>query len=158
MYNGLLHLHSLLRWVILILLILAIVKHYTGMKSAKLYSNGDKKIGLFLMITAHITLLIGLYQWFVGPLGLKTIMDLGIGEVMKNKGYRFFAIEHFTGMLIGIVLITLGRGVGKKNLPDQQKHQKSFRFYLIALVIIFASIPWPFRGLEIARPLFPGMH
>lgn len=156
MYTGLLHLHNLLRWVILILLIVALIKHLSGMNGNKPYTNGDKKVGLFLMISAHITLLVGLYQWFVGPLGLPNIQNIGFGEVMKDKGFRFFAIEHMVGMLIGIILITIGRGVGKKNLPDVIKHRKSFWLYLVALIVILASVPWPFRGAEIARPLFPG--
>jgi hypothetical protein len=103
------------------------------------------------MIAAHTTLLIGLYQWFAGPWGLKNISALGMKVVMKDSVYRFYAIEHLTGMIIAIALITVGRGVSKKNIPDAQKHKKTFWFFLIALIIILASIPWPFRA-GIARP------
>lgn len=157
MYNGLLHLHNLMRWVILILLLIAIFRAYSGMSSRRAYNGGDKKVGLFLMIAAHTTLLIGLYQWFVGPWGLRNIQTLGMGEVMKNGAYRFWAVEHITGMLIAIILITIGRGVAKKNLPDNTKHKKSFWFFLVALFIILLTVPWPFRE-DIGRPLFPGMR
>jgi hypothetical protein len=152
MYNVLLFLHSILRWAILFLSVIAIVKSYNGMKSGKPFTAGDKKVGLFLMISAHITLLVGLYQWIAGPWGLQNIIDLGFGAVMKDPVYRFYAVEHFTGMLIAIVLITIGRGVSKKNIPDASKHKKTFWFYLIALIIILATIPWPFRA-GISRPL-----
>jgi hypothetical protein len=109
------------------------------------------------MISAHITLLIGLYQWIAGPLGLRTIQSLGMGEVMKNGITRFWAVEHFAGMLIAIILITIGKGVGKKNISDQAKHKKSFWLFLIALFIILVSVPWPFRE-DIGRPLVPGQH
>ena len=122
----------------------------------KPFTAGDKKIGLFLMITAHTMLLIGLYQWFAGPWGLQNIKNLGMSVVMKDAVYRFWAIEHLTGMIIGILLITIGRGSAKKNISDKAKHSRSFWLYLIALLVIFASVPWPFR--EVARPLFPGMH
>ena len=156
MYQGLLHLHNLLRWVILILAVIAIIKAYNGMASRKPFTNGDKKVGLFLMTCAHITFLIGLYQWFVGPWGLQNIRNLGMGEVMKNSVYRYWAVEHITGMLIAIILITVGRGAGKKNISDLSKHKKTFWFYLIALIIILVTVPWPFRE-GIGRPLFPGM-
>ena len=107
------------------------------------------------MISAHLMLLIGLYQWFVGP-GLESIQNMGMKNVMQNNVARFWAIEHPVGMIIGIILITLGRGSAKKNISDQAKHRRSFWFYLIAFIIIIASVPWPFR--EVARPLFPGMH
>lgn len=151
MYTGLLFLHSLFRWVILVLAIIAIYKSYTGMKGGKPFTAGDKKTGLFLMIAAHTTLLIGLYQWIVGPWGLKNIGNMGFGAVMKDPVARFYGVEHLTGMVIAIVLITIGRGVSKKNIPDAVKHKKTFWFFLIALVIILASIPWPFR-VGIARP------
>ncbi len=155
MYQGLLHLHNLGRWVVIILLLVAIFKALAGMSGTKPFTSGDKKVGLFLMISAHVMLLIGLYQWFAGP-GLGSIQNMGMKAVMQNSVARFWAVEHPVGMLIGIILITVGRGVAKKNLPDSAKHSRSFWMYLIALIIILASVPWPFR--EVARPLFPGMQ
>lgn len=156
MYTGLLHLHNLLRWVILILLVVAILRHLAGMSGKKPFTNGDRKTGLFLMISAHIQLLIGLYQWFAGPWGLKLIQNAGgMGEVMKNAVWRFWAVEHLVGMLIAIILITIGRGVSKKNLPDQTKHKRTFWLFLVALIIILSVVPWP--GREVGRPLLPGV-
>jgi hypothetical protein len=54
-------------------------------------------------------------------------------------------------MLIAIVLITIGRGAAKKNIPDVAKFKKAFWFFLIALVIILVTIPWPFRE-GVGRP------
>jgi hypothetical protein len=156
MYTGLTHLHNTLRWIILILLLVAIFRHLSGMTNKRMINNGDKKVDLFLMISAHITLLIGLYQWIFGALGLKAIQQFGFDVVMHSAGYRFFAIEHITGMLIAIILITIGRGKVKRS-SDASAHKKAFWLFLLALILIFVSIPWPFRGVEIARPLFPGM-
>lgn len=149
---GLLHLHNILRWVILILLLVAIVKSFSGMSGNRPYTSGDKKVGLFLMISAHIMLLIGLYQVLAGRYGLitKGVPD----DLMTNPSNRFFLVEHPLIMLIAIILITIGRGQAKKNISDTAKHKKSFWFYMIALILILVAIPWPFR--EIGRPLFPG--
>ncbi len=156
MYNGLLHLHNFGRWILIILLLVAIYKSFTGMMGNKPFTAGDKKIGLFLMITAHTMLLVGLYQWVAGPWGLENIKSMGMSAVMKDPIYRFWAVEHITGMLIGIILITIGRGTFRKAINDKAKHSRSFWLYFIALVVIVALVPWPFR--EVARPLFPGMH
>lgn len=155
MYTGLLHLHNLMRWIILILLIIAVFRHLTAMNAKRPVNAADKKIDLFLMISAHITLVIGIYQWIAGPWGLQNILNSGMGEVMKNSAFRFWAVEHITGMLIAIVLITIGRSAVKK-ASDASVHKKAFWFFLIALVVVIASVPWPFRE-AIARPLFPGM-
>ncbi len=155
MYNGLLHLHNLMRWVILILLIIALINAITGILNRRQFTAGNRKVALFTMIAAHITLLIGLYQWVVGPLGLKAIQQSGMAVIMKDSVARFWAVEHFTGMLIGIILITVANSTGKKNISPEKKHKKMAWLYFIALVAILASVPWPFR--EVARPLFPGM-
>lgn len=153
MYTALLDLHSVLRWVILVLALVAIFKSYSGMMAGKVFSAGDRKVGLFLMIAAHTTLVVGFYLWLAGPYGLANIRNLGFGEVMRDRVYRFYAVEHLVGMLIAIVLITLGRGAAKKSISDRAKHKRTFWYILVALVIMLATIPWPFR-VGIARPWF----
>ena len=149
MNTGLLHLHNILRWVILILLLLAIVKSF----SAKSNPDGSiKKISLFLLISAHIQFVIGIYQWFTGSFGYKLIKANGFGEVMNSDPQRFWAVEHITGTLIAIILITIARGKVKK-----QQFGKASWLYIIALLLILAVVPWPFRDV-VARPWFPGMH
>ena len=142
----LLLLHSILRWVILVLLVVAIVKSYSGMTAGRSFSEGNRKVGLFLMIAAHTTLLLGLVLWFFGAFGLVLVEDPGMGVVMKNPVMRYWVVEHFVGMLIAIVLITIGRGVAKKSIPDATKFKRAFWLFLVALVIILATVPWPFRA------------
>jgi hypothetical protein len=60
-------------------------------------------------------------------------------------------VEHFAGMLIAIILITVARGKVKT-----LNYKSAFWLYFIALLIILVSIPWPFRE-GIGRPWFPGM-
>lgn len=157
MQTGLVHLHNLLRWVILILLVFSIIKSYTGWQQKKIFTSGDKKVWLFTMIAAHTTLLIGLYQWAFGRYGVfVTSLPEGV-SVMKDKFFRFFWIEHPTGMIISIVLITMGHGMAKKAVPDETKFKRAFWYFTIALLVILITVPWPFRQI-VGRPLFPGMH
>lgn len=143
------HAHSGLRWLVLIFAILAIVKAFMGMQKKSAFTNGDNKIGLFLTIVCDTQLLLGLALYFMGALGLKTIQNMGMGEVMKNSYARFFAVEHIFGMVIAIILFHIGRAKSKSAIDDYAKHKKAFMFYLIGLLIILATIPWPFRtGFE----------
>ena len=146
MNTGLLHLHNLLRWVILITLILSIAKLLTKQDALK-----TSKI---LLISAHTTLVLGLYQYFFGPVGFQLISQAagGMKEVMKDAAGRFWAVEHILSMLIAIVLITIGHIKYKKG----GKPGSTTTFYLIALLLILSAIPWPFRA-GIGRPWFPGM-
>ena len=156
MYDGMLHLHSVLRWIILILLLVAIFKNLADRKGA--FTETHRKLGLFLMICADIMLLIGIYQWATGDTwGLISIKSRGFGDVMKDTVARFYAIEHPTGMLIAIILIHLGYSYGKKSVPDSQKHNRILLFFGLALLIILILIPWPFRVAGAGRHWFPGM-
>jgi hypothetical protein len=140
------HFHSGLRWIVLILAILAIVRAFMGMQKKTVFSSLDNKISLMLMSFMDIQLILGMVLYFLGALGIKNIQNMGMAEVMKNPYSRFFAMEHLVGMLIAIVIFHVGRSKSKKAMDDASKHKNAFVYYLIGLLIILASIPWPFKA------------
>jgi len=156
METGLLHLHNLLRWIILILLLASIYKAYVGWKNKKVFSAGDRKTWLFTLIAAHITLLVGLYQWLWGRYGMLKITLPESTSIMKDKFFRFYWVEHPAMMILAVFMITLGYRVAKKPLPDQVKYARALWLFIVALLFILVAIPWPFRQI-IGRPWFPGM-
>lgn len=157
MQTGLLHLHNLLRWIIVILLLLSILKAYSGWKGKKTFAAWDGRIWLFTMIASHITLLLGLYQWLMGRYGLLTYEIPEGTSRMKDPFIRFFQVEHPVSMILAVLFITLGRGMAKKDLSDADKYRKAFLYFLVAALLLLVAVPWPFRGDTIGRPLFPGM-
>jgi uncharacterized membrane protein len=130
------HAHSGLRWVAIILLLLAIVNAFTS----KTFEKKHKMINLFTMITLHTQLIIGLIQYFITS-GKVKFFD----GWMKEAAYRFYGMEHLLGMLIAIVLITVGYSKSKRGATDADKFKSIKVFYLIGFILILASIPWPFR-------------
>ena len=40
---------------------------------------------------------------------------------------------------------------GKKRISDSAKHRRTMIFYFLAILIILASIPWPFREIGAGR-------
>lgn len=149
MDTALLHIHSVLRWVILVLLLWAIFNSLGA--GNKPFTTGHRKIGLFLMIACDIMLLIGLYQWVTSKFGLYLFQNMEMADIMKTPVYRFFAVEHITMMVIAIIMVHIGKSFAKKNIPDSKKHRKTVLFYVIALIIILAAIPWPFREIGQGR-------
>lgn len=143
MYTGLLHLHNILRWVILILLVINIIKIATG--------NAKVAYSKWLLISAHTTLLVGLYQYFAGAWGYSLIKQNGMSAVMKDATMRFWAVEHISGMIVAIIFITIGHSGLKKG-----NTKKANMFFVLALILIMAVVPWPFRE-AVGRPLLPGM-
>ncbi len=146
MYTGLLHLHNILRWVILILLLIALLQAFTK-------KGGIQKTSLWLLITAHITLLLGLFQYFNSEKAGFILIERvgGFANVMKDSMARFWVVEHITAMILVIVFITIARGKAKK-----QNFNAAKWLYLVALILILATVPWPFRE-GIGRAWFPGM-
>ena len=146
MLTGLQHTHSSLRYIILIFLVWTVINAFLKKRGNKPFLVLDNKLSLYTFILAHTQLLIGIVLYFISPI-VKGAWAMGMGGMMKSSAHRFYAIEHLIGMLIAIALITLGRIRMKKAQDDTAKHQTIFLYYLIALIIIFVSIPWPFRNL-----------
>ena len=143
MTTGLVHLHNLLRWVVLIAMLFAIVQ--------LLLKKDALKASKVLLISAHSTLVLGLYQYFFGDWGFKLIQAAGMKVAMASSAIRFWAVEHISSMLIAIILITIGHIKYKKGGAPNT----TLILYILALLLIFTAIPWPFRA-EIGRPLYPG--
>lgn len=151
MHTGLLHLHNLLRYAVVILLIIAVVRAFIAWFDKKPYTNSDNKISLFLLISAHLQLVIGLALYFISPM-MSGYFENDMGEIMRSPVMRFWTVEHSLSMLIGIGIITLGRIMSKKGSNDNSKHRRSAIYFALAMVLIFSAIPWPFS--EISRAWF----
>lgn len=150
LYDVMRHVHSVGRWIVLLLLLFAIVNSLLA--GRRPFIKSDNRLGLLLTIFSDLMLLVGIYLYFVGPLGYKLFNNPGgMGAVMKDPTSRFYAIEHMVGMLIAIVLIHIGKAQARKPMSDKAKHRRTMIFYFLALLIILVSIPWPFRAIGAGR-------
>jgi len=147
------HLHGTLRWVVLIFGILTILKSISGLMGNKEFTNKDKRPALFLLISVDLQLLLGVVL-YISRGYYRAFSGGAMGDVMKDSVSRFWTIEHITGMLVAIVLVHLGYAGTKGAKPAKKKFSRLFWCTLIALVLILAMIPWPFRMDGIARPWF----
>jgi len=152
MYTGLLHIHSLLRYIILVLILVAVYKAFSGWIGKKPFTEGTRKINLFTLIAAHIQLLVGLGVYFMSTEVKAAFANMG--EAMKNPELRFWSVEHIAMMIVSIALITIGYLLSKKGKTDEVKHKRIAIFFLLALLIIFYAIPWPWSA--VARGWMPG--
>jgi hypothetical protein len=139
--EGLVHIHSGLRWIALILLVVAIFNAIASKRKGE-YSKKDKMINLFAMIMLHTQLLIGIILMFTSS----KVNYSNPNGWMKSPVNRFFGMEHIALMIIALVIVTIGRKKAEKITAPIQKHSKIATWYLIGLILILASIPWPFRA------------
>jgi len=108
------------------------------------FTEGDRKLNLFTMISAHVQLLLGLALFFTS-----TKVNFS-GDAMKDSVQRFFTAEHSVMMILAIILITVGYIKSKKALEEVKKFKIAFTYFAIALLVLLAGIPWPFRNLGAA--------
>ncbi len=143
--------HNVLRWAVLIFGVLSIFTAVSGFMGKRLYTKADNRWNLLFMIFCDVQLLMGLLLYVKN--GWWTMLTSNTKEVMKNGAMRFFAMEHFVMMLIAWALVHVGRIAVKKTIDDQSKHKKTMIYFGLAMIIILAMIPWPFR--QVGRALFP---
>ncbi|GCC52364.1 hypothetical protein SanaruYs_26010 [Chryseotalea sanaruensis] len=134
MYTGLFHGHSGLRYLVLVLLLVVIVRSLAGFLRNKPFSQLDNALSLGLLITTHIQFLLGLVLYFMSP-----NVQFN-GNTMKDGALRYWAVEHLVGMLIAVVLITIARSTAKRMSESLAKHKRLAIFNSIALLIIIATI------------------
>lgn len=141
MYTGLLHTHNMLRWLVLIVIVLAVVLAVIGWLKKRNWTKKDNITGLVLTMFMDIQFLVGIILYaFVSPLTKAAFSDFG--AAMKNSVLRFYAVEHILLMFIALVLVHIGRSKSKKAVAPWKKHRAAAIYYVIALVLILAAIPW----------------
>lgn len=135
----LIHTHSGLRWIVLILIVASVFNAFSKWRFGKSYRKTDKLLNLFAMIFFHIQFLVGVILYFVS-----NKVQFG-SQTMSNSMLRFFTVEHILMMTLAFILITMGRKRAESAEHDSTKHRRYFIWYGIVILIVLASIPWPFR-------------
>ena len=130
MSTGLLHLHHYLPYLFFIVLIISIVR-------AALNKIPNVKKDIFLTLTlifAHIQLLLGL----VLLVDFISVAGIHMGEAAN----RFITVEHPLTMLIGVILITVGKVKAKKATDNTKGNKVVYGYFIVALVLIALRTPW----------------
>lgn len=146
-YQMVLALHNIVRWVALILGILAAVRGFLGWFQNTEWDDLDRKFGLYFTISIDIQLLLGLVLYFVlSPITTAAVRDFG--TAMGNSGFRFFAVEHAIMMLLAVVFAHLGSALPKRADRSNAKHRRAAIWFTLAVLAMLLGMPW-------MRPLFP---
>lgn len=151
MYQSLTFLHSSMRWLVLASLLLATYKACKGYFFKLEFKSSDNTIRHWTATIAHIQLLIGITLYFQSPLIKYFLKDFH--EAKESFDLMFFGLIHSTLMLAAIVVVTIGSALSKRKQTDTEKFKTMLLWYVVALLIIFIAIPWPFSPLA-NRPYF----
>ena len=151
MYLTLLALHSLVRWFVLISLLYAIYRSYSGWFSGKVFSKTDNAVRHWTATIAHIQFMIGITLYFLSP-----VVDYflkNFSQALHLREIRFFGMEHSFMMLLAVAIISIGSANAKRKVDDRDKFKTMAIWFTVGLLVILSSIPWSFSPL-VSRPSF----
>ena len=140
MYPIVLALHSALRWVVLLAGVFVLIRAFRSASAA--WTEVDDRAIRWFSTALDLQLLVGLllYLW-LSPIPRAALHDFS--AAMRAPQLRFWIVEHPFGMLAAVALTHIGRGRIRR-LTDATRKRRQLRvFFILALVLILASIPWP---------------
>jgi hypothetical protein len=150
MYNIVLTTHSWLRWAVILAGLFAIVRAVSGASGRRPWTRLDERAGFWFILTIDLQALLGFILYFaLSPITWAAMQNLG--AAMGSAGLRFWAVEHLFGMIVALGLAHAGRARTRKLTDAAARHKVAAICYILALLAILVSIPWP--GMPNGRPL-----
>ena len=142
MSTGLLHLHSFLPYVFLILLIIVFVMHLIQWQQSKPSTELGFKLAKITFILGHVQLTIGFLLLFFGERAKAVFSQEGaLKTIMGDAEMRLSFVEHPLTMLIALALLTVGY-IKAKKMEGIDRAKKIALFFGFGLVLILSRIPW----------------
>src|SRR5512145_3312756 len=143
MYSFVLTLHSYVRWAVLLLAVIVVVRAFVGWFGRKDWEGMDNRLGMLFTVCIDVQFLLGLALYlFLSPITTSAFQNFG--AAMSNTATRYWLVEHAAPMLVAIVLAHVGRTVAKRAPTAQAKHRRTAIYFGLALLAILIAIPWPF--------------
>jgi hypothetical protein len=148
-YEAFLILHSWLRWIVIILGLRAVVRAFIGASGRRPWQPADSAAGRWFTMSLDLQFLIGLVLYaLLSPLTTRAFGDMA--AAMRDPETRFWAVEHIGSMIVATVLAHIGRSRSMKVRGDRTKHLAAGLLFALAILVMLAATPWPFRA--VARP------
>lgn len=148
MYDFILGLHNIVRWLVVLGGIYALIMAYRGLFSQATWTDSDKRAGLIFTSALNLQFVIGIILFIVSPLIQGAMQNMS--AAMQNDQTRFFIAEHTLMMLLAVIAAQVGYTLAKRAPGDRGKFVRAAVGYTISAILIVVAIPW-------WRPLFPGL-
>ena len=152
LYFIVLTLHSFVRWVLVIVAVVAVVRAFAGWLGKKEWTALDSRLGVLLSSSADLQMLLGLILYiFLSPLTQAAFKDFG--AAMSDPVLRYWGVEHIFMLFAAVVLIHVGQAMAKR-AEAALKYKWVAIFFGLAALAMLVSIPWPFLPVGSGRPWF----
>lgn len=141
--------HSILRAAFVVLLLGAMWRSFDGWRKARAFDAGDKSWWLPLTIVTDVQLTIGLLLYYVwSPVAQQARASLADGG-MKDPVQRFWAMEHFSSMVLVVVLVHVAKIVARRSTNRPKRGQlAALVMLLVGAALVAKMTPWPWSKHE----------
>ncbi len=150
-YYPLLVIHSAVRWLVLVAMLITIVRARYRSRKALPYTPTDNRLRVGTLAVVHLQAVLGMVLYGISP--IIRYFYSAFGEAVHNRPVRFFGMEHSLVMTVSVIVVTIGSARAKRQTTDAGKHRAIWVWYGIALLLILSSVPWAFSPLT-SRPWF----
>ncbi len=152
LYQLLLSLHNLLRWVVVIVSIFAIVRAVRGWLGRSTWAAADDRAGMLFVSLFDVQVLVGVILYiFFSKEGAISLANLG--QSLSVPDNFFFGLVHWIAMIIALGLAHAGRAMTRRLVDGAAKFKRAALMFGISTLVVIAAIPW--EGLDsYGRPLF----
>ncbi len=141
MYEIVLSAHSVLRWVVIAAAAVALTRAFGGWFGKRAWGAAEAAVNRWFAMAATVQFVVGLLLWgFLSPFGVAGFADMA--TTMADATRRFWAVEHVTMMIVAVALIHVGAARAARAGSDVAKHRTAAIFFLVALALVLAGVPW----------------
>lgn len=143
MYAFFLFLHSWLRWLLLLFLVISTCLAWQGWLTKRIYNKLDRITASAATGLSHSQFLIGFTLYLAySPYSTTYLKEGDTGDYQV----WFFGFFHILMMIAAVGAMSVGSSLSKRAEIDQQKFKFVAISFSVALLLILAAVPW-FRGL-----------
>jgi len=150
-YKFFLFIHSWMRWLVLVLMLLSLIVAISSLLKKSAFSSHHERLFRFSRIVFGVELLIGILLYFIWSPVVTQVLYHGLS--LFESRYFFFTLKHPLTMFAAFILCKIVENKALKASNDQRKFKIWFWGNLAVLMALLLAIPWPFYK-EVGRSLF----
>lgn len=141
MYDIVLSLHNLVRWLVLAAAIFAVMRAISGWVGRSVWTPSSTVPGRVFTISLDVQFLLGILLYAVlSPVTRQAFADMA--SAMGQREIRFFVAEHTAFMVLALIVAHVGKVMAPKAATDTLKYRRAAIWYGVATLLILAGMPW----------------
>ena len=145
MYSFLLAAHSWLRYAVLLMVLLVLLRSAAGLLRGRAWGGADEGLGRWLIRVWDLQFLLGLVLYFLSPITQFALANFG--EALADRQLRVIAVEHPLLMLLATAALHVGWVRARNSAGDRGRLLRWLLFVAAAALLTAIAIPWEGRPL-----------